>query len=199
MQKSWRWPCWYLHERDGDSAAKPVMTRNHWARLVRVTSAPMVTPDLGTRGWNLSCPHCVWKSDTWKSPKLLPCVPSYLFALPFHLVWRQNSEKKSGKLPGRFSLVSSPLRLHPPPPHAHTEPLAIGHWTASLSVSLMNVSTTGEGAKTKVLLQGLHCVNILAGELRKRKWGHSLDYLLTKGAAYKGVISMCRSPLRAPS
>lgn len=63
----------------------------------------------------------------------------------------------------------------------------------------MNVSTAGEGAKTKVLLQGLHCVNILAPQEREggKKWERSLDCLLTKGSGGQGRHFMCRSPLRA--
>lgn len=127
-------------------------------------------------------------SECWKREKvrssslLLPPIcllsPSSVPIVPPSVILT------SGKLPGPYLL---PLFL-PPALLAYTEPLAIGHWTASLSVSLMNVSTARKGAKTKVLLRGIRCVNIVAGELHKGNGGHSLDYLLTKGVVYKRVV-----------
>ena len=129
---------------------------------------------------------CQEPEKVWGSSLLLF---SCLLALSLLCTCQSNLHdvKKSGKVPWPSSCISSLFssylhRTHIP------EPLAIGHWTASLSVSLLNVNTTREGAKTKVLLREIHCVNILAGELYKGRGGHSLDYLLTKEAPYKGVI-----------
>lgn len=112
-------------------------------------------------------PEKVWSSS--------PSAPFCLFALSLLCTCRSTlrdvkKKKKKWEITRTLLLRLLPLPL-PLQPHTHTETLAIGHWTASLSVSLVNVSTTREGAKTKVLLRGIHCVNILAGELHEGKGG----------------------------
>lgn len=104
--------------------------------------------------------------DTWKSwgsslslPPVCLLLLSSLCVVPPPVI-----SKRKWEITSALFLCLLPL-LHPPPPQAHAEPLAIGRWTASLSASLMNVKPKhSEGAKTKVLLRGIHCVNILAGE-----------------------------------
>lgn len=176
-------PVWIFTLEWRGNAAQPVMTNECRARLVAcLLSVPGVCSRAGCMK------SSVWPWDGRLKPELppphlnvghlkkseAPPLCSFLFVCSFsplylsvHPSWCQ---KKVGKYqdppPASPPLFSSYFQ------RTHIQkPLAIGHWTASLSVSLVKVNTTREGAKTKVLLRGIHCVNILAGELHKGKGG----------------------------
>lgn len=126
MQKSWRWTCWYLHEGDGDSAAKAVMTHNHWARLVRVTSAPMVTPDLGTRGEIRVVPTAPESRTPEKVRSSSPASPPTCLLFPSTL-----SDAKTEKKKWEITRTLLPCLLPPssPPTTAACTYRTFGHWT----------------------------------------------------------------------
>ena len=127
--------------------------------------------------------------DTWKSWGSSLLLPPVSLLLPSCLLWYQ---KDSGEIASTLFPCLLPL-LRPSSPEAHAEPLAIGRWTASLSAALMNVIKPkwSEGAKTKVLLQRIHCVNILAG-------GGAVATIYRQRKRCRGSYLTRGSPLHAP-
>lgn len=171
--------CGHLHVNGGER----VMTNECWAWLVAChKSVSSVCSNMKNSIWSwdgrlkskLPPPHHNIKrvEKVWSAAPRFRSVCFLLLYLvpvvPVGETWKK--KKKVGKYPPPTSLLASPIIIE-----RARRPFRTGHWTTSLSLSLMNVNMAIEGAKTEELLRGLHSVNMLGVELHEGKEGHNLD------------------------